>query len=61
MPPPRGSLPVYRSAGVLPVPEDEVDVVPVPGPGGDITGQLRLAALHGGHGVGRADSLAGLD
>ena len=47
-------LPVYGSAGVLPVPEDEVHAVPGPGPGGDVAGQLGLAPLHGGHGVRRA-------
>ena len=46
-------LPVYGSAGVLPVPEDEVHAVPGPGPGGDVAGQLGLAALHCGHQVGR--------
>ena len=52
--------PVYRSAGVLPVPEDEVDAVPGPGPGGDVTRELGLAALHRGHQVGRGGEAGGL-
>ena len=52
--------PVYRSAGVLPVPEDEVDAVPGPGAGGDVAGELGLAALHRGHQVGRGGETGGL-